>query len=73
MLTERTQFIVPLLMAIICLAGVRAFAGNGDPSVAISCPRHDAGSHWEGEIVSNTFEVTNKGSAELKILRVKPG
>ena len=43
------------------------------PVLEIPSPRYDAGTHWEGEKVSNTFEVKNSGREELKILSVKPG
>ena len=48
-------------------------AEEATPALVIPSPRHDAGSHWEGETVSHTFEVKNGGSSELKILNVKPG
>jgi hypothetical protein len=43
------------------------------PTLEIASPRHDAGTHWEGEVVSHTFKVKNTGSEELRILSVKPG
>jgi len=43
------------------------------PVLEIPSPRHDAGAHWEGEVVSHTFQVKNTGSEELRILSVKPG
>ena len=43
------------------------------PVLEIPSPRYDAGTHWEGEKVSNTFQVKNSGSEELRILSVKPG
>jgi hypothetical protein len=43
------------------------------PTLEILSPRHDAGTHWEGEVVSHTFKVKNTGSEELRILSVKPG
>jgi hypothetical protein len=43
------------------------------PVLEIPSPRHDAGTHWEGEVVSHTFQVKNSGSEELRILNVKPG
>jgi len=50
-----------------------AVAPEAKPALEIPSPRHNAGSHWEGEVVSHTFEVRNDGDAELKILSVKPG
>jgi hypothetical protein len=46
---------------------------NAKSALIIPSPRYDAGIHWEGETVSHTFEVKNGGSAELRILNVKPG
>ena len=43
------------------------------PILEIPSPRHDAGTHWEGEVVSHTYHVKNTGSEELRILSVKPG
>ncbi len=46
---------------------------DGKPAMLIPSPRHDAGTHREGETVSHTFEVKNNGTEELRILNVKPG
>ena len=43
------------------------------PILEIPSPRHDAGTHWEGEVVSYTYQVKNTGSEVLRILSVKPG
>ncbi len=51
----------------------QAVAPEAEPVVEIPAPRHDAGTHWEGEVVSHSFEVRNSGNGELKILSVKPG
>jgi hypothetical protein len=51
----------------------QAVAPEAKPVVEIPSPRHDAGTHWEGEIVTHGFEVKNTGSGELRILNVKPG
>jgi hypothetical protein len=51
----------------------QADAAEARPALMIPSPRHDAGSHWEGESVTHTFEMSNTGSAELKILNVRPG
>jgi len=51
----------------------QAVAPEAKPVVEIPSPRHDAGTHWEGEVISHTFEVRNSGNGELKILSVKPG
>jgi len=51
----------------------RAAAPEAKPVVEIPSPRHDAGTHWEGDIVTHGFEVKNTGSSELRIISVKPG
>jgi hypothetical protein len=51
----------------------QAVGPEAKPVVEIPSPRHDAGIHWEGEIVTHGFEVKNTGSSELRILNVKPG
>lgn len=43
------------------------------PILEIPSPRHDAGTHWEGEVVSHTYQVKNTGDEVLRILSVKPG
>ena len=43
------------------------------PILKIPSPRYDAGTHWEGEVVSHTYQVKNTGSEVLRILSVKPG
>ena len=51
----------------------QAVTPEAKPVMEILSPRHDAGTHWEGEVVSHTFEVRNSGNGELRILSVKPG
>ena len=51
----------------------QADSSAAKPVLEIPSPRYDAGIHWEGEKVSNTFQVKNSGSEELRILSVKPG
>ena len=65
-------FLVGLILAIYPSV-FWADASAAKPVVEIPSPRHDAGTHWEGEVVSHAFEVRNSGDGELKILRVKPG
>ena len=60
--------VVPLFPAL-----SRANPAATQPSLVIESPRYDAGTHWEGDTVSHTFEVKNSGSEVLKILSVKPG
>lgn len=50
-----------------------AVASETRPVLEIRSPRHDAGNHWQGDIVSHIFEVRNSGSGELRILSVRPG
>ncbi len=67
--------IVLIVGLILPLYPIVAQAGTTEakPIMEIPSPRHDAGSHWEGEKVSHTFEVRNSGKGELRILSVKPG
>jgi len=51
----------------------QADSSAAKPVLEIPSPRHDAGTHWEGEVVSHTYQVKNSGSEELRILSVKPG
>jgi hypothetical protein len=51
----------------------QADSPTAKPSLEIPAPRHDAGTHWEGEVVSHTSQVKNTGSDLLRILSVKPG
>ena len=51
----------------------QADSSAAKPTLEIPSPRQDAGTHWEGEVVSHTFQVKNSGSEELRILNVKPG
>lgn len=60
------------------IAAVNPAVSQANPAAAkpvldIPSPRYDAGTHWEGEVVSHTFQVKNSGSEELQILSVKPG
>jgi hypothetical protein len=64
--------LVGLILAIYPIVA-QAVAPEAKPVVEIPSPRHDAGTHWEGEIVTHGFEVKNTGSGELRILNVKPG
>jgi len=51
----------------------QANPATAKPILDIPSPRYDAGTHWEGEVVSHTYQVKNTGSEELRILSVKPG
>ena len=51
----------------------QADSSAAKPVLEIPSPRHDAGTVWEGEKVSNSFQVSNSGKEELRILSVKPG
>ena len=61
------------LTACFFLSFAQAAAPKAEPVVEIPAPRYDAGSHWQGEVVTHAFEVKNSGNSELKILSVKPG
>ena len=68
----------PIIILVVIIGGfyfsfAQAVAPEAKPVVEIPSPRHDAGIHWEGEIVTHGFEVKNTGSSELRILNVKPG
>ena len=65
-------FIVGFILALFPIV-VQAGTPEVKPVMEIPSPRHDAGSHWEGETVSHAFEVRNTGNGELRILSVKPG
>ena len=62
-----------LIIALLALNVHGADSEKLEPVLVIPSPRHDAGRHWEGETVTHTFEVKNGGTAELRILNVKPG
>ena len=73
---SQRAILVVLPMALIILLGLpiaNTSAETATSVLIIPSPRHDAGTHWEGETVSHTFEVKNGGSAELRILNVRPG
>jgi hypothetical protein len=61
-----------LLLALSPIAS-QADSPAAKPILEIPSPRHDAGTHWEGEVVSHTYQVKNTGSEVLRILSVKPG
>ena len=63
---------VGLILAIYPIVS-QADSSTAKPALVIESPRHDAGPHWEGEVVSHTFKVKNSGGEELRILSVKPG
>ncbi len=67
-----------IVLFTVLVVALFATVSQANPAVAkpvleIPSPRHDAGTHWEGEVVSHTFQVKNSGSEELRILSVKPG
>ena len=61
------------LIAMISPIASQAESSATKPVLEIPSPRHDAGTHWEGEVVSHTYQVKNTGSEQLRILSVKPG
>ena len=75
-LSSKLKWQVILIVGLI--AAVNPTVSQANPAAArpileIPSPRHDAGTHWEGEVVSHTYQVKNTGSEELRILSVKPG
>ena len=69
----KSVFLPVALIILLWLPVAGKSAENAKSALIIPSPRYDAGIHREGETVSHTFEVKNGGSAELKILNVKPG
>ena len=70
---ELTIIVFVGLILAVCPNISQAVAPEAKPVMEIPSPRHHAGTHWEGEIVTHGFEVKNTGSSELRILNVKPG
>jgi hypothetical protein len=79
---EIMQLFSKLRWQVILIAGLiaavnptvsQANPATAKPALVIESPRHDAGTHWEGEVVSHTFQVKNSGGEVLRILSVKPG
>jgi hypothetical protein len=73
---ERTTWQLLIVVGLITLFSpvfTQAAATGAQPALEILSPRHDAGSHWEGEVVAHSFQVRNTGSGELRILSVRPG
>lgn len=69
---------LPIMISIGLILAISPIVSHADSSKArpileIPSPRHDAGAHWEGEIVSHTYQVKNTGDEVLRILSVKPG
>ena len=67
--------IILLTVMLVALAPLvsQADSSAARPILEIPSPRHDAGTHWEGEVVSHTYQIKNTGTEELRILSVKPG
>jgi hypothetical protein len=68
-----TIFLIITLVTLLGLSDSRADGEKASPALVLPSPRYDAGTCWEGDTVSHTFEAKNGGSAELRILNVKPG
>jgi hypothetical protein len=69
---------LPIMIFIGLILAIYPVVSQADSSAAkpvleIPAPRHDAGTHWEGEVVSHTYQVKNTGSDVLRVLSVKPG
>jgi hypothetical protein len=73
MMAGRVSAVVLVLFVTLSLATARTTAEDAKPLLEIPSPHYDAGTHWEGETVSHTFLLKNNGSAELRILRLRPG
>ena len=43
------------------------------PEIFLETKEHDSGAVYEGNVVTHTFAVKNKGKGELRIQSVKPG
>ncbi len=64
----------PLLLAIFWLsAGGSGVAEAGSPAVVVPKPHHDFGTAIEGDLVRHEFVVENRGTAELRIEKLKTG
>jgi hypothetical protein len=59
-------FIILLLYGGWCGAG----EGQGSPKIDVPQPKHSFAAVFEGEPLSHTFEVVNRGEAELIIKKV---
>ena len=73
---SKLKWTIPLFTLLVVLLFPlvsRANSAAPQPALVIESPRFDAGSHWEGDTVSHTFQVKNSGDEVLKILNVKPG
>jgi hypothetical protein len=66
-------FLASVFIVLLVLGISRVDSGEQKPAMVIPETKYDAGTHWEGEIVSHTYTVKNEGTAELRILKVKPG
>ena len=73
---NKLKWSIPLFTLLVVLLFPLISQANSaatQPALVIESPRYDAGSHWEGDTVSHTFQVKNKGGEVLRILNVKPG
>jgi hypothetical protein len=67
------QNVFVLFLALVFF-GNWAFAQEAKrPKIVIEGMKHDFKDVNQGEVVAHSFRVFNKGSATLKIIKVKPG
>jgi hypothetical protein len=63
-----------ILLSLVILASPPTGAGEvGGPIVFLKQHHFDFKEVLEGEVLSHTFSVLNKGNDPLRILRVRPG
>jgi len=63
-----------ILFCMVLLASISATAQEiRKPKVSLKGHTYDFKEVMEGEVISHTFTISNKGNEELKILRVKAG
>ncbi|MGD9035649.1 MAG: hypothetical protein PVF10_03755, partial [Syntrophobacterales bacterium] len=70
---KRSIVLFAFLLLVLPALVSQANSSATGPILEIPSPRHDAGTHWEGEVVSHTYQVKNTGDEVLRILSVKPG
>lgn len=62
-----------ILTGFAILVSAQGLSQSVEPALVIPSPSRDVGAVWEGDTISHAFEVRNEGTAELKILEVRPG
>ena len=54
-------------------AGATEAAKPGIPIVLVDMPLYDGGNVWAGDPLKHTFTLRNVGTADLRIVKVRPG